>query len=83
MFFLIMNYGKIALCSPKGESARILRDYGLEGLIFNPDDPASLLRALTYVKENTGDILEIISHIRTDFAWANLANTYGLEDIYS
>lgn len=69
VFYLIVNYGKIPICTNRGESYRLLKSVGLERLTFSLEDRKSLKKAITYAQSNQHFIKKRIAQLKISLSW--------------
>jgi glycosyltransferase involved in cell wall biosynthesis len=83
VLYTLLAYGKVFISSDVGENNDFLIEHGLEQLIFDRNDEASLVRALNYAFNEYQFIRDDLLKIRPLFQWNNVMGPEKINDLYN
>lgn len=70
--YTLLFYNKVFITSDTGETSELLRKNNLSKLIFDRDNPQSILDAFTYAQKNYDAIRDKMRVISKDYQWETI-----------
>jgi len=82
ILYTFLAYSNIFIASDAGENSRFLRENGLEDLIFQRDNIASVIKSCKYIGNNHQNIKNKLFLIKEQYKWKNILNDKIIREIY-